>query len=113
VTASHKIIGWALIELMLDPEIFSPWLVKQGFLPTQIIFGKDTNCYVDHPRKSIPFYNDMISMIPIRKGRPNIPEYQAIVEHVRLTLDEVFYRIIEPKQALDAAAATSAKAFGW
>ena len=55
----------------------------------------------------------MISMIPDGRGRPNIPEYQAIAEHIRQALDEVYYGIKEPKQALDDAAARSAKALGW
>jgi multiple sugar transport system substrate-binding protein len=113
VTSSHKNIAWEIIELMLEPEILSPWLAKQGFLPTQITLGQDTNSYADHLRKSIPFYDDMISMIPTGSGRPNLPEYQAIAEHVRQALDEVFYGIKEPKQALDDAAAKSAKVLGW
>ena len=44
-------------------------------------------------------------MIPTGKGRPNLSEYQAIAEHVRQALDEVFYGIKELKQALDDAAA--------
>jgi multiple sugar transport system substrate-binding protein len=113
VTSSHKNIAWEIIELMLEPEILSPWLAKQGFLPTQITLGQDTNSYADHLRKSIPFYDDMISMIHTGSGRPNLPEYQAIAEHVRQALDEVFYGIKEPKQALDDAAAKSAKVLGW
>jgi multiple sugar transport system substrate-binding protein len=113
VTSSHKNIAWEIIELMLEPEILSPWLAKQGFLPTQITLGQDTNPYADHLRKSIPFYDDMISMIPTGSGRPNLPEYQAIAEHVRQALDEVFYGIKEPKQALDDAAAKSANVLGW
>lgn len=113
VTSSHKNIAWETIELMLEPEILSPWLAKQGFLPTQTTLGQDTNSYADHLRKSIPFYNDMISMIPTRKGRPNLPEYQAIAEHIRQALDEVFYGIKEPKQALDDAATKTATVLGW
>jgi multiple sugar transport system substrate-binding protein len=113
VTSSHKDTAWEVIEFMLDPEILSPWLAKQGFLPTQTTLGQDTNSYADHLRKSIPFYDDMISMIPTGKGRPNLPEYQAIAEHVRQALDDVFYGIKEPKQALDDAAAKSAKVLGW
>lgn len=67
-------------------------------------------------RKSIPFYDDMISMISNGRGRPNIPEYQAVAEHIRQALDEVFYGIKESKLALgDAAAksAKSAKVLGW
>jgi len=113
VTSSHKNIAWEIIELMLKPEILSPWLAKQGFLPTQITLGQDTNSYADHLRKSIPFYDDMISMIPTGRGRPSIPEYQSIAEHVRQALNEVFYGIKEPKQALDDAATKSAKVLGW
>ena len=113
VTSSHKNIAWETIELMLEPEILSPWLAKQGFLPTQKTLGQDTNSYADHLRKSIPFYNDMISMIPTGKGRPNLPEYQSIAEHIRQALDEVFYGTKEPKQALDDAAVKSAKVLGW
>jgi multiple sugar transport system substrate-binding protein len=97
VTSSHKDRALEVIELMLDPEILSPWLAKQGFLPTQTTLGQDTNSYADHLRKSIPFYDDMISMIPTGKGRPILPEYQAIAEHVRQALDWVFYGIKRTK----------------
>jgi multiple sugar transport system substrate-binding protein len=109
----HKNIAWEIIENMLKPEVLSPWLAKQGFLPTQTTLGQDTNPFADHLRKSVPFYDDMISMIPTGRGRPNIAEYQAIADHVREALDEVFYGIKQPKQALDDAAAKSAKALGW
>jgi multiple sugar transport system substrate-binding protein len=113
VTSLHKNIAWEIIENMLKPEVLSPWLAKQGFLPTQITLGQGTNSYADHLRKFIPFYDNMISMIPNGRARSNIPEYQAIAEHVRQALDEVFYGIKEPKQALDDAAAKSAKVLGW
>jgi multiple sugar transport system substrate-binding protein len=113
VTSLHINIAWEIIENMLKPEILSPWLAKQGFLPTQTTLGQDTNSYADHLRKSIPFYDDMISMIPTGRGRPNIPEYQAVAEHIRQALDEVFYGIKEPKLALGDAAAKSAKVLGW
>jgi multiple sugar transport system substrate-binding protein len=113
VTSLHKNIAWEIIENMLKPEILSPWLAKQGFLPTQTTLGQDTNPYADHLRKSIPFYDDMISMISNGRGRPNIPEYQAVAEHIRQALDEVFYGIKEPKLALGDAAAKSAKVLGW
>ncbi|MFL6369418.1 MAG: extracellular solute-binding protein, partial [Nitrososphaeraceae archaeon] len=113
VTSLHKNIAWEIIENMLKPEILSPWLAKQGFLLTQTTLGQDTNPYADHLRKSIPFYDDMISMISNGRGRPNIPEYQAVAEHIRQALDEVFYGIKEPKLALGDAAAKSAKVLGW
>jgi multiple sugar transport system substrate-binding protein len=113
VTSLHKDIAWEIIENMLKPEVLSPWLAEQGYLPTQTTLGQGTSPYADHLRKSIPFYDDMISMIPDGRGRPNIPEYQAVADHVRQALDEVYYGIKEPKQALDDAAARSVKVLGW
>jgi hypothetical protein len=55
----------------------------------------------------------MVSMISEGRSRPSIPEYQTIADHVRQSLDEVYYGIKEPKQALDDAAAKSAKVLGW
>jgi multiple sugar transport system substrate-binding protein len=52
-------------------------------------------------------------MINIGHGRPNIPEYPQIADHIRQALDEVYSGLKEPKQALDDAAAKSAKALGW
>jgi multiple sugar transport system substrate-binding protein len=83
VTSLHKDIAWEIIENTLKPEVLSPWLAKQGFLPTQTTLGQGTGPYADHLRKSIPFYDDMISMIPDGRGRPNIPEYQSIAERLR------------------------------
>ena len=113
VTSSNKNVAWEIIEQLLEPEILSPWLAKQGFLPTQITLGQGATSYSDNLRKSIPFYDDMISIIPTGGSRPNIPEYQDIAEHIRQALEEVFYDIKEPKQALDDAAVKSAKALGW
>ncbi|HEX5920923.1 MAG TPA: hypothetical protein VFY55_04005 [Nitrososphaeraceae archaeon] len=51
-------------------------------------------------------------MINIGHGRPNIPEYPQIADYIRQALDEVYSGLKEPKQALDDAAAKSAKALG-
>jgi multiple sugar transport system substrate-binding protein len=113
VTSLHKNIAWEIIENMLQPQILSPWLAEQGFLPTQITLGQGPSPYADQLRKSIPFFDEMVSMIPAGRGRPSVSEYQAIAEDVRQALDEVYYGIKEPKQALDDAAAKSAKVLGW
>jgi multiple sugar transport system substrate-binding protein len=110
-TSSNKNLAWELIEIMLQPQTLSPWLVKQGYLPTQTVIGEGS--YADPLRKSIPFYDEMISMISEGRGRPSIPEYPAIAEDIRQALDEVYYGIKEPKQALNDAAAKSAKTLGW
>jgi multiple sugar transport system substrate-binding protein len=113
VTSLHKNIAWEIIENMLQPQILSPWLAEQGFLPTQITLGQGPSPYADQLKKSIPFFDEMVSMIPAGRGRPSVSEYQAIAEDVRQALDEVYYGIKEPKQALDDAAAKSAKVLGW
>jgi multiple sugar transport system substrate-binding protein len=52
-------------------------------------------------------------MIIIGNGRPNIPEYGQIADLISQALDEVYSGLKGPKQALDDAAAKSAKALGW
>jgi multiple sugar transport system substrate-binding protein len=39
-TSLHKNVAWEIIENMLKPEVLSPWLAQQGFLPTQITLGE-------------------------------------------------------------------------
>ena len=52
-------------------------------------------------------------MMTIARARPSIPEYPHIAEDIHQAVDQVFYKVKEPKQALDDAAAKSAKAMGW
>jgi multiple sugar transport system substrate-binding protein len=52
-------------------------------------------------------------MLQLKGVRPNIPEYPQIADNLRQALDEVLYQSKQPKQALDEAAAKSAKALGW
>lgn len=91
----------------------SPWIAKQGYLPTQIILGEGQCTYADHLRRSIPFYDEMVSMISAGRGRSSISEYPQIAEHIRQAIDDVYYGIKEPKQALDDAVARPAKVLGW
>ena len=62
---------------------------------------------------SFPYYPEMISMIPFGHSRPAIPEYPEIASHVKQAIDDVYYGIKDPKQALDDAPAKSAKVLGW
>ena len=112
-TSSNKNLAWELIEIMLQPPVLTPWIAEQQYLPTQIILGEGNGSYANLLRKSIPFYDDMISMIPLGKGRPSIPEYPAIAQDIQQALDDVYYGIKEPKQALNDAARKSAKTLGW
>jgi multiple sugar transport system substrate-binding protein len=52
---------------MLEPQILTPWIAEEIYLPTQISLGEGNGSYANFLRKSIPFYDDMISMIPWAK----------------------------------------------
>ena len=109
----HKDLAWELISIMLEPSIISPWLAEQAYLPTQITLGESTGPYTEQLRRSFPFYDQMISMIHDGRSRPSIPEYSVISDNIRQALDEVEHGLKNPKQALQDAAAKSAKALGW
>jgi len=110
-TSNHKDLAWELITIILEPDILAPYIVSHANLPTQISIGE--NSYVLEANKTIPYYDQLIDMINIGHGRPNIPEYAQIADHIRQALDEVYSGLKEPKRALDDAAAKSAKALGW
>ena len=110
-TSTQKDLAWELITTMLEPEIFAPWLQQYGYLPTQSSIGEGP--YSTQLRQSIPYYQEMISMIEVGGSRPSIPEYSEIANHIKQAMDEVFSGAKEPKQALDDAAAKSAKVLGW
>jgi multiple sugar transport system substrate-binding protein len=111
-TSTHKDLAWELITTMLKPDILAPWLSQNGFLPTQIPIGQGHTLNLTES-SSFPYYNEMISLIPFGGSRPSIPEYPIIAEHIRQAIDDVYYGIKEPKQALDDAATRSAKVLGW
>jgi multiple sugar transport system substrate-binding protein len=110
-TSENKDLAWELIMIMLKPEILSPMLAKYGYLPTQIPIGQGP--YSAELRKSIPYYNELISLIPFGQERPNVPEYPLIADQIREAIDAVYSGTKEPKQSLDYAAAKSAIALGW
>jgi multiple sugar transport system substrate-binding protein len=110
-TSENKDLAWELIMIILKPEILSSMLAKYGYLPTQISIGQGP--YSAELRKSIPYYNELISLIPFGQERPNVPEYPLIADHIREAIDAVYSGTKEPKQSLDYAAAKSAIALGW
>jgi multiple sugar transport system substrate-binding protein len=109
--STHKDLAWELIAIMLEPKVLAPWLEKYGYLPTQTPIGEGP--YSTQLEQSIPYYREMISMIEVGRSRPSIPEYPEIANHIKEAIDEVFYGLKEPKQALDDAAAKSARSLGW
>ena len=110
-TSIHKELAWELITIMLKPEILSPVLAKFGYLPTQISIGE--GAYSGALRNSIPYYDELINLIFYGHSRPNIPEYPQIAEHVSEAIDQVYNGTKTPKEALNEAAAKSAKSLGW
>jgi multiple sugar transport system substrate-binding protein len=110
-TSTHKELAWELISIMLEPQILGPYLTKHANMPTQIPVGEGP--YSLEPRKVVPYYDQLVSMIPNGGTRPSIPEYPKIAEFIKDALDAVYYGAASPKKALDDAAEKSAKALGW
>ena len=110
-TSKNKDLAWELITIMLKPEVLAPVLAKFGYLPTQVPIGEGP--YSADLRKSIPYYDELVSMIPTGHARPNIPEYPLIANEINDAINKVYLGAEQPKQALDEAAAKSAKALGW
>jgi multiple sugar transport system substrate-binding protein len=110
-TSRNKDLAWELLTLILDPKIMAPFNIKYGLLPTQISIGNGP--YAESLNQSIPYYDKLISMLELARSRPNIPEYPAIADSIRQAIDQIYNGTREPKQALDEAAATSAKVLGW
>ena len=80
----------------MDPDILAPYIVSHSNLPTQVSIGESS--YVLEANMTIPYYNQLIDMIPIGHGRPNIPEYPQIADHIRQALDEVYSGLKEPNK---------------
>jgi multiple sugar transport system substrate-binding protein len=110
-TSRNKDLAWELITIMVEPDILAPWLAQYGYIPTQVPIGEGP--YSEELRESIPYYDEMISIIPFGRNRPSIPEYPLIADHIREAIEEVYSGIKEPEQALNDAALKSAKVLGW
>jgi multiple sugar transport system substrate-binding protein len=110
-TSQNKDLAWELISIMVDPSIIAPMIKQYGYIPTQKSIGEGV--YSSQLNQTIPYYDQMVSMISIGRSRPSTPEYPQIADHIKQAIDEVYYGIKEPKQALDDAAIKSAKVLGW
>jgi multiple sugar transport system substrate-binding protein len=109
--SKNKDLVWELITIMVDPKIITPFYENYGLLPTQVSIGDGE--YSANLSKTIPYYDQLISMLQLKGVRPNIPEFPQIADHIRQALDEVLNQSKDPKEALDNAAAKSAKTLGW
>ena len=110
-TSKNKDLAWELITLMLEPDVLAPVLEKTGYLPTQTSIGQ--GIFSHTLEKAIPYYDKMLSMVKIGRGRPNIPEFAQIDDYITESGKQVCTNLKEPKQALDDAAVKSAKLLGW
>ncbi len=110
-SSKNSELSWELMTLMADPSILAPFLQEYGYLPTQKVLGDGP---LSQPLKeSLPFYQDMISMIQYGRSRPNIPEYPEIAQYIHDAIEQVYNGSASPKEALDSAAAKSAASLGW
>src|SRR5215217_5568612 len=81
-TSRNKDLAWELISLILQPKILAPFHQKYGLLPTQISIGEGSP-YSSQLNQTVPYYNQLVSMMDIQGVRPNMPEYPQIAIHVR------------------------------
>ena len=107
-TSQNSALSWELITIMAEPEVLAPFLREKGYLPTQHVLGDGLSS------ESVPYYEEMVSMIPYGGSRPNIPEYPEIAEDIHQAIQEVYNgSATSSKDALDIAAAKSAQSLGW
>ena len=110
-TSTNKALSWELLSIMVQPEVLAPMLEKYAYLPTQKPIAEGQ--YSAQLAKTIPYYEELISMLSIGHSRPSISEYPQIADNIRQAIDEVYLGVKEPKQALDDAAKKSAEVLGW
>jgi multiple sugar transport system substrate-binding protein len=111
-TSQNSDLSWELITIVAQPEILAPFLQEYGYLPTQKALGEGPS---SQPLKeSVPYFEEMVSMIPYGQSRPNLPEYPEIAEHIHQAVQQVYNgSAASPEDALNIAAAKSADSLGW
>ena len=82
-----------------------------GLLPTQRTLREGQ--FSELSRASILYFEEIVSMIPNGRGRPNIAEYPEIAEHIHEAIQQVYNGSASPREALNMAAAKSADYLGW
>lgn len=110
-TSNNKDLAWELLTLVLQPKILAPFHQEYGLLPTQISIGEGS--YSTKLNQTVPYYDQLISMLELQGTRPVIPEYPEIAAHIKEAIEQVYNGTKEPEQALDEAAVKSAKVLGW
>jgi multiple sugar transport system substrate-binding protein len=110
-TSQNSDLAWELITIVAQPEILGPFIQEYGYLPTQRTLGEGPSS--EPLKESIPYFEEMVSMIPYGRSRPNIPEYPEIAEHITQAIQQVYNGSALPEDALNTAASRSANSLGW
>ena len=110
-TSTNNALSWELLTIMVQPDVLAPMLEKYAYLPTQKPIAEGQ--YSAQLAKTIPYYEELISMLAMGHSRPSISEYPQIADNIRQAIDEVYLGMKQPKQALDDAAKKSAEILGW
>ncbi|HJU84934.1 MAG TPA: extracellular solute-binding protein [Nitrososphaeraceae archaeon] len=110
-TSQNSDLSWELITIMAQPEILGPFIQEHGYLPTQQVLGDGP--FSEPLKQSVPYFEEMVSMIPHGRSRPNIPEYPEIAEDIHHAIQQVYNGSALPEDALNTAAAKSADSLGW
>ena len=106
----HKLLFFLPYSKSIFLWVFTPMLHDYGYLRTQKSIGEGR--YSALLNSSIPYYEELVSMIPDANVKPSIPEYPEIADHIRQAIDEVYYGVKEPREALDDAAGQVCTYFG-
>jgi multiple sugar transport system substrate-binding protein len=110
-TSQNSELAWALTTIMAEPQILGPFLQEYGYLPTQRTLGEGPS---SQPLKeSVPYFEEMVSMIPYGRSRPSMPEYPEIAEHIHQAIQQVYNGSATPEDALNTATAKSVGSLGW
>lgn len=110
-TTTDKELAWELITLMLNPEVLTPMLLENGNLPTQIPNGDGP--FSANMSRFIPYFEEMVSMIPLGRIRPNVPDYPLVTENIEEAISQIYNGSNQPNEALQHAATISADELGW
>jgi multiple sugar transport system substrate-binding protein len=110
-TSKNKDLAWELLTTMLEPDILTPIFSDYALLPTQLPIGEGQ--YSGQMKQSVPYYEEMVSMLNIGHKRLAIPEYPQIATYIKTAIDQVYSGQKEPKEAIDEAAQKSALLLGW
>nr|MDQ4013356.1 ABC transporter substrate-binding protein [Thermoproteota archaeon] len=111
-TSQNSELAWELITIVAEPEILGPFLRENGYLPTQHVLGEGPSS--EPLKEAVPYFEEMVSMIPYAGSRPNIPEYPDIAEHIHQAIQQVYNgSAASLEDALNMAAVKSADSLGW